>query len=1121
MSAPTSSFSVRDGLPESLTVLEASAGTGKTFTLAALATLYIAEGVATPGQLCVATFTEAATAELRGRLRSRLADCVAFLAGGAADPQDELEEVLADGSAEEIDARLARLTSGLRDFDAASISTIHGFCSRVISAVSGVGAGMDLTADSDDVTEVVTDRYLSMLDDPGAPQIEFAALLSAVRTSLSLPAASFDIIGPDDPDHDPADMTLIERGRQMSAVADLVAACVREVRARRTRRRVRTFDDLLADTRDLLADPKGRASIVELRRRFRVVLIDEFQDTDQVQWDIFRSAFLEPLPGVDPVIVIVVGDPKQSIYRFRGAELSAYLAARQYALDNGGRLERLAINRRTDRPLIDGLNALMGDFTFGSEQIRYAPVDAAPDHQESAIRGVGEAPMQIRIPPPGVTTADPIRRVIKRDLVDEVVHLLGSAEILDDGRWRRLAPSDIGILVRSNEVGREYAAALRERKVPAVASSSDNVLSSAAADQWRVLLAALDRPTSGSAVRRAALSWFGGLSAADVAMLDSDEDRLAQLFETYRTWSILLAEKGLPALLSRVRAEGMAITVLSSTGGERDLTDLEHVAELLQSATAGRPTSAGALLGILDELERSSRSEGSAGADLYDRRIDRDDDTVKVLTVHKAKGLEFPVVLCPTIWNARQPSRERISHAAFDDGRRIDTDWVLGARAGAPYDRVSSRADEEEAGEARRAMYVALTRAKHRLITWWPPSYTWGSQAEFRDLMGHALRSAPAAPDGAAPTTKAKKPKKVALDPSRISEITGGLVEVVEIPENSSRPVLSLAADEPAVLETAVAGPIDWTWRRWSFTGIKRVSETEGGHGVAPAMVGGGHDEPSASADDTFEATTAPVMPLRSAPGGTAFGSLVHSVLEKVDFSADSRSEGALLTELRDECGKALRYRRIRGVDSDQLAAGLRVALQAPLGGQLGGFRLADLTTTDRLDELEFDFPLARIDASAIASVVLASLPADDPCRPWFESAIGLDVPIEGVINGSIDLVARTAVDGRMRYWLADYKTNIISDGIDFDDHDMLGEMIRDDYVLQSTLYQVALHRFLRWRLGSSYDPATDLLGAAYLFVRGMDPSRPADDTRGVHWWKLPLPALEALDALFSSEVVA
>lgn len=1105
-------FVLSEAFTSDLAVIEASAGTGKTFTLAALTVLAIGRGDCAIGQLCVTTFTDAATAELRGRLRSRLVKAATFLEAIApeVEAEDDLERMMLGLDDADRAKWLENVRVAVRDFDTASITTIHGFCSRVIGAVIGTDPARPLTSDDDDVDEVVRDVLLARLDDPSVLQIDHARLLAVVRTSMSLSAARIHDIGPLVRGFDPDDPGHLERAARTAEVGDLVAACVAEVRRRRAARGVRTFDDLLADTRELLVGPQGPAIAIELRHRFRVVLIDEFQDTDQVQWDILRTAFMDPIDGTDPARVVIVGDPKQSIYRFRGAELSAYIDARRYTVAHDGVVSSLTTNFRTAQPLLDALNVLFRGFTFGDSAIEYLPVTASDPDGGPGFGGLPAAPLQFRSPDASITGADDVRAEVRADLGRHVIDLLDRGQIVDDrtGDWRSVRPHDIAILVGSNRDAVRIADDLRERQVPVVVSSSESVLRSPAAEQWRILLAALDRPSSAGRVRLAATSWFDGLDAARLAALDEpgaidplvtrDDseaiDPLAALFDRYRAWSRILIDEGLPALTSALRAHGLSQRVLSRRSGERDLTDLEHIAELLQSRTSGRPTTAGVLLAILDELV-DAKSDDALSSELYDRRIDRDDDTVRIMTVHKSKGLEFEIVLVPTMWSYSQGGKGKLSHGRLGDDRVIDVGYALDDGLPAPFDQLEAIAKDEEIGEDRRKLYVALTRAKKHLVVWMPLGYTrnGGNGVVLRDLLTHRT--------GAAFKT---------FDPAPLVEEGEGTIEYVVTSASDSDVRYSPSPPSPVTLTTATAPSIDRTWQRWSFTGITRVL---GDHHAAASTfeVGGGLDEPSTVDDDSAVSSAPAVLPLRAIPGGKVFGTLVHSVLEEVDFASPD-----LVRDLRAVTSKLLRYRSVRGVTADDLAEGLDVALRAPLGGPLGPRSLTDLKAVDRRNELVFDLPLSRFDVADIANEVLPHLDADDPFRVWFDTATTRHLRVEGMLNGSIDLVARTMVEGQPRYWLADYKTNVVADGIEFERDDLVVEMIRDDYVLQSTVYQVALHRFLRWRLGEAYDPATHLLGSAYLFVRGMDPARDPGDARGVVWWQLPLPALEALDALFA-----
>ena len=1123
-------FDLTGPLPAGMTMLEASAGTGKTYALAALVVRYIAEQDLRPSQLCVVTFTEAATAELRGRLRTRLAGAVAHLAAGGPATDDSVLTALADVPADVRDVRRQRLDDALTEFDTATISTIHGFCSRVVATGGGAAADSPITAENDDVTDLVTDEFIARFGDGTVPPVSCKKLIEAVTIRLKLPDAEMLRLPRESlaADAKATARTFDRRAGLLDEIADLIDELVRRTLERRAVLRRRTYDSLLTDARGLLQSPAGASTIAELRRRFSVVLIDEFQDTDQVQWDIFRTAFLD---GDDPVSMVLVGDPKQSIYRFRSAELSAYLQARTFTRDRGGLIAGIETNWRSDADLLDALEEVFAGYHFGDPEVVFQPVKPAPTKLTPGLTGADDVALQFRCVSEGVDNTPDARVLVVDDLVAEVIRLLNSVTIADGDIQRPLRASDIGVLVRSNSDAGIYARALAAEGVPAASSSSDSVMNSEAAAQWRTLMVALDRPTSAGLARAAAIGWFIGLDAA--ALVALDDDQFSERIDQLQRWAHALTEGGMSRLLAALRENGLAKRVLSRSGGERDLTDLEHVVEVLQTVTGGRPTSPAAILALLDELGGTGSADDEAiSSDLFERRIDRDDDTVKVITIHKAKGLEFAVVLCPTLWT-QAGSRHGPAHAWVDGVRKIDTNGLAAVTSKAAALMVVDQADRVELeAESRRLLYVALTRACHRLVVWWAPAATKG-EPPLASLLGAATGCDPQAVD-------------LAVLVDRSAGHTGQVPVPDPVPSETLRP----PTIPPPVLSVATAlRRLDRNWRIWSFTAVKAAAEPldaestpghVGAESAADAPVMGGIDElnsggglddgpggrtgdgpgdgPGGRTEDGDVGSSTALSPLQDAPAGAAFGTLVHSVLERVDFSSPDLGD-----ELHECCAAALHYRDLP-ITPGALADGLVHALSAPLGGPLGPLRPIDLRLHDRLNELDFDLPLAAFDARQIAEVLLVYLPDDDLLRPWFAKAAagGLAVDLDGMLTGSIDLVARSAVGGggvggEMGYWLADYKTNFLERG-DYGTDALAAAMDHSGYGLQATLYLVALHRYLRWRL-PDYEPDRHLVGSAYLFLRGMIPGRPADAAGGVFWWRPPTAAIEALDRLLATGV--
>ena len=1088
-------FTLEGPLAGGLTVIEASAGTGKTYTLAALFVREIAQGRARIGEICVVTFTEAATAELKGRLRDRLADVLARLEGRASSP-DPFGDDLAAVEEPELSRRRQRLETALADFDGATISTIHGFCQRLLAGAGDL-AGADPTRDDRDVVEVVTDLVLARCEGPEDLPGGFGDLVAAVGLRLALPDARLAPVP------------------GAEATVDFVESAVEEVRRRRRISARRSFDAMLADARDLVTDPRrGRGLVADLRQRFRLVLIDEFQDTDQVQWSLFRRAFVDRVPdGPAPVTTVIVGDPKQAIYRFRGAELAAYLTARRHAVDHGGGQWSLGTNYRSDPDLLDALDRLLSGATFGDPAITFRSVRAGRT-DTVRVEGVGTEAVQLRELAID-ETADERHRRARSDLVGEIVEALRSATMVANGTSRPLRPSDIGVLVRSNDRAVAIVADLAAAGVPAVAMGRTSVLDSPAAHQWQVLITAMTRPSWLGTAKSAAVGWFGDLPIERVAGLAEAEE--TALLEWIHGLVDALGTGGVPGLLAAMRRNGFANRLLARPGGERDLTDVDHIAELLQVRTGGARTTPDRLASVLADLRRAGESESAA--ELFDRRIDRDDDTVKVLTVHKAKGLEFPVVFCPDLWSGFRLDG-KLAHAVDPDSgqRYIDTVKVNRGDLPDPF-TVAASARAEQHGEALRLVYVALTRARHRLVVWTAPGYETkaNSALPLAELLGSATNG----------------------DLRGIARDSEGRIGIVSVPE-SPRRVVALTPSTPAV-ELRVAEidrSFDRVWRVWSYSAIERVAgetsvvvksaprppaspdasgdtERVGAPSDPVAMassaarvtgedpeIGGGLDEPLADPEVEVVMPRASATDFAEVPGGPTFGTMVHELLEEIDFASEH-----LDADLVARSAAALTLRPA-AITARGLAEGLALALRTPLGGPLGATRLVDVSRRDRLDELEFHLPLGRLRAQDLAAVVAGGLDGGDPMRPWFDQAAqsGHDFELEGYLTGSIDLVARIGD----RYVVADYKTNRLGEA-GYGSDATIRAMIDHGYPLQALVYLVAVHRFLARRV-SEYDPDRHLVASAYLFLRGMRPQDPA----GVVWWRPPTSVILDVDDLFT-----
>ncbi len=1118
MSAPV--FDPCGPLPHGTTVLEASAGTGKTHTIATLAARYVAEGVARIDELMLVTFGRAATVELRERVRERFVSFAVALADPerACCDEDPVLAALATGPASEVRARRDRLRQAVADFDAATIATTHGFCLQMLAGL-GVAADVDpdltFTESASDVTaEVVTDLFLRAYGGPESPAPP-VDLRSALRIGSSA-------VGDRQARLEPRDAV---RDSVPDVRRRLAEATRTQVELRKRRRRLMDYDDLLVHLRDALLDPvTGPGARARIRSRYAVVMVDEFQDTDPVQWEILRSTFHGERT------MVLIGDPKQAIYAFRGADVVTYLLARGSA----GAEATLGTNWRSDAPLLHAFEQVMGGVALGDARILVHPVAAA--HPGRRLRGPSPGPspgLSTGVSPgpegaafrlrvlerdavtPGrdeVLRVDTVRPYIARDVAGDIAALLGSGALLeDDGCTRPVDPGDIAVLVYSNKEAGLVREALQAARVPAVLTGASSVFGSDAAQDWLTLLTALKQPQRQGPARAAALTGFVGWVAEDLAV--DDDAAFDQLSARLHEWGELLARRGVAALLEAAE-QGMVARVLAQERGERLLTDLRHVGQVLHAtATAEK-------FGVASMVEWLQHRIAEAGADQTEersRRLESDAESVQVLTVHRSKGLEFPVVYAPFLWDRYVPTSPDPLTLHDSDGSRV---LDVGGPGGEGYAARRDVHTREDAGESLRLAYVALTRASAQVVAHWAPTKNTRTGPLHRFLFGDR--------DGSGELPASVAVGSDAFVRRRLDALaaeSGGSLGVQSAYPDQQR-WQPPGATEPHLAVRSFLRMLDLGWTRTSYSGL-----TAGLHDLAhppgvaseaeepgildepelPELPEGPGPTPAAARTDGGLAMASPMADL---PRGAAFGTLVHAVLENVDF-ADDDVRGRLAQEA-DRLGAG----HVPGVSADALAASLVPSLRTPLGPLAGGRTLADFTRADRLDEMEFEMPLAGGDTPAAAArvgqipdLLRTHLRPEDPlCR----YADDLDIPelahrqLRGFLTGSIDAVLRVRGDGTPRYLVVDYKTNWLGGAtLSAGDYlpDAMAEAMREaHYPLQALLYSVALHRYLRWRQ-PGYRPDTHLGGVLYLFLRGMcGPDTPVVDemTCGAFAWSPP-----------------
>ncbi|MFI9408987.1 UvrD-helicase domain-containing protein [Nocardia gamkensis] len=1102
-------------LPTGTTVLEASAGTGKTHAIVGLAVRYVAEAGIDISQLLLVTFSRAATQELRERTRDRFVAVAAGLADPAAARAhaDELVRHLAQAGEDEVRLRQRRLLTALSDFDAGTIATTHSFCQRMLDELGLAGEHDPATR----LVETVDDLVGTVVDDLYLHRYARAEPPFSVKEGRTLALAAV-------------------RDRHAALVPDDAAgervAFARAVRAETERRKrlagLRDFDDLLVLLHEVLADPEhGPRACRRIRARYRVALVDEFQDTDPLQWDILRRSFH------GHATLVLVGDPKQAIYAFRGAEVLSYLDAVAHADTR----RELTTNWRSDAGLLAALDHLHGGAALGHEEIRVYPV--APTRGWSRLSGPGEltTPMRVRCLPrtgagplnkSGFPAVGRMRAEVAADLAADIVRLLESGVFLDakaeiaspgeesaaagETARRPIGPGDIAVLVRTRSQIDVVRAALDRAGVASVLAGGISVFATSSATDWLWVLRALEQPHRGDRVRLAACTPLFGVTAAEID--SGGADLVGRVSAQLREAARLFTRAGFAAVFEKISTEaGLAQRLLAVENGERQLTDLRHIAQLLDQVAL---TDGLGLTALTRWLADRVRDPASGAVADRSRRLDRDSAAVQIATVHASKGLEFPVVYLPFAWDsAKNPYPATLLFHADDGTRVLD----VGGADAPGYAGRKARSEAEEAGEELRLLYVALTRAMCQIVAWWAPAISTAASPLHRMVFGRADRDAVVANRAGVPADAV-----AAQSLSAWAQTAGAAISVTAVAGTGDVGIrrARTAPGQGALAAARFDRVLDQQWRRTSYSAL-----TASAHGPAavepdsePEDPRGPGDEPAGTSPLGAEPEPAGAASLMNAlPYGAEFGTLVHGVLERIDTGRPD-----LAAEVRDRCREAV-GELMAEMDPEVLATALLAVLRTPLEGGC----LADVAPRDRLSELEFELPLAggdRVGAGSatlrhIAGLLREHLPADDDMLPYADLAAALeDIPLRGYLTGSIDAVLRVASGAEPRFVVVDYKTNRLGTGdltvAHYTRDRMAAEMLRSHYPLQALLYSVALHRYLRWRL-PGYDPARHLGGVRYLFVRGMiGPETPAGC--GVFDWHPPAALVVALSALLAGE---
>ncbi|MGY3041085.1 exodeoxyribonuclease V beta subunit [Rhodanobacter sp. TND4EL1] len=1181
-------------------LIEASAGTGKTWTIAVLYLRLLLERQLSPRQVVVTTFTDAAAQELRERLRGKLLWAVlrateeGDLAGEGSDGDWLNARWQADGEARIRD--LLRLRLALAEMDVAPISTLHSLCRRVLADhpfACGVPFLMgDMVASELLLDEVAGDLWrrlqqggtedeLVMLAGQTGEELILPKLTSRLKTTLApgvtvkvKSQAELDAVldatwAPrlrdiaDNGGHFRKGSLLPTYWRELAEFIDdhsrmpgpkacaglkaataltgvlkdskdneeLLAAAVfsercaevfdnlrlrfwhdltelarAHMQARLAVRHQMTFDSLIQSVSSALTREStgggDRPLADALFKAWPVALVDEFQDTDGQQYGILDAIYRDADRRFRGRLVMI-GDPKQAIYRFRGGDIHAYQRAADTA-DAHGRLT-LDTNHRSSAELVAAFNQFyaVGGQTLdadGSSGIRYEKVRSTDRRAGKPYTVDGEifrTPLVIHYladPPP----SQPQRRAVAlQACANQIAALLQSGTQRIGGE--RVQPSDIAVLLPAGSDIVHLRDALRERGVPCVTSSRSSVFDTDIARELQIMLYAMACHTDLGALRAAAATRLWGASFSELQRWGDDVAQWQPVADTFRAWSQQWTERGILHVVGQL-IERLASRYLETMAGERVLTDLRHLGELLQ-AQSETLSGTEQLLAWFKQCRDDGAASDNDAADAAQLRIESDSARVRLMTLHASKGLEFPIVFLPLMWNHGERA---------GDGLAVVSDARTGKRTVEFSAAARAREAQDLQDERFRVLYVALTRAIYACHLFaLPPDRAASARSEAAasgtrrsalDVMLERIEPARSSPelgkhtpniqwlDGWLPTGRQVFTSAAASDAERRAR---------SLPPPRSGPpeakhsftTLTHGDHREAINPGASAGDEDEA----GLAGLVAEDEPAVVDGIAPARM----RPPARIAMEPH-----PDLLALAAVRGTDFGNAVHAVFEHRDVGVPMSAQ----RELIEQCLRDAGVRR-RDIEQSQLVdllvARIQGALEAPLGLEAyPALRLADLAAVDLRAEMGFYFSLDRVSMPRLRAVCAAH--GEPDLVPASQRLLS------GLMNGKIDLIFHH--DGR--FHVLDYKGNYLGDTLaDYQGNALLSQMDASHYRFQALLYTVAVDRYLHQRLGAGYQRDRQLGACIYLFIRaaGLGPDV------GIWRHRFPGDLLDAVGSVFAS----
>ncbi len=1179
---------------ESINLIEASAGTGKSWTVTFLYLRLIIEKGLTVDQILVVTFTDAATKELRDAVRTRLVEALEVLELNDvertkkkinAEYQQLLEKI--ENGALNLETSIMRLKRAKLSIDEAAIFTIHSFCQRALNDnafEASLPFESELLMDDREIMQNLVDDFWrrrfakaprALVFKLSQKKITPDSLLADIRNAVGKPY--LELCGPQTEKvkaekwtalegfYQQAMATWKEQGDDIRSLltnpdyakayyADLIKTCdenfaemekmqlsdclpskldcrkmswlgtkpkvkktakvedvdhpffqqwqtfldlwleldsysddfiniiriellqylQKELPKEKQRLGVLSFDDLLLQLESALKTQPQLAE--DLRQKYPVAMIDEFQDTDPIQYSIFSTIYStisnsSTNEELSDSTVFFVGDPKQAIYSFRGGDIHTYLkakntASQQYTLDT---------NWRSHPNLIASFNTLYGfsDNPFMDEGIDYQIVKAGDKVTDKLITPDNRS--ALRFWNYEQQNEKPVMEDIRSDIANAVAGDI--AALLNDANSgmasigdKSIMGGDIAILIRSHTQGDRIKQALNKVGIASVQSSKDSIYETHEAVEILRLLTAIVEPQREDEVRRALVTELLGYQAEDLLAFEEDSNAWEDILLNMQNWHYQWKNQGfLPMMRSLMTSQEVHQRLLSYDDGERRLTNVLHLSELIHHQSKQLS------LNMEEVLRWLKQQQENLNSNERELRLESDENLVKIVTIHKSKGLEYPIVYLPFVGISGAAFKDKIYSFYKDDTAYLE----IGSPEADEHKEIKKA---EERAEEARLLYVALTRAKYQCTVITQPKAISGTSD--RTAMGWLLTDGKTIPSGASKAAQEQKANYYVAYNEKLKNLVSegkGNISQSTMPMDWNERCQNPQTDQTLSAKTFSAS-IKQQAQVTSFSGL-----TAGAH-----VESADHDISSESTPPHFYRVDEDEF-----PRGATAGSALHEIYENLDFTKPVEAQAEVIATGLNKWG----------FDENHEPAATKLmkdSLQAEL---FEGFSLQQLSNEKRLNEMEFYLPLELLQIDALKQILFKHLPEQDQQLRDAVNTLSFE-QVEGYLKGFIDLIFEH--DGL--FYIADYKSNSLAD---YAPENLIATMADSHYYLQYLLYSVALHRYLKKRV-ADYSWDTHIGGAYYLFIRGMSASsKTSSISGGVYFNKPSNELITALDDLF------